>query len=116
MADQQATRWQDWTNVVFGIWLFLSPFILGYSIEGGAAAWNHYILGIAVTVFAIIALYDTQVWEEWINLILGAWLIISPFILGFTEQPAALWNSIILGILIGGDSLWAIQKPRPTLA
>ncbi|HEV8330610.1 MAG TPA: SPW repeat protein [Steroidobacteraceae bacterium] len=30
-------------------------------------------------------------WQDWINVILGAWMVISPWVLGFvtTEQPAA---------------------------
>jgi hypothetical protein len=32
-------------------------------------------------------------------LILGLWLLISPYVLGFVEQPAAYWNAIIVGVL-----------------
>ena len=112
---EQQTRWQDWINVLFGVWLFVSPWVLGFS-HIGAAAWNAYILGVAVFVFAVIALFSPQIWEEWINLILGIWLIISPFILAYAAQhPVAMWNSIIMGILVGGDAFWAaVQPQRPT--
>jgi len=110
-------RWQDWVNLIFGVWLFISPFTLGYQSVGGVAAWNSYILGVAVAVFAIWALSQPRVWEEWVNLVLGIWLIISPFVLGFTGDSAALWNNIILGILVGGDALWAaMQPPRHSVA
>ena len=32
-------RWEDWINFVLGVWLFVSPWILGY-LSVGAAAWN----------------------------------------------------------------------------
>ncbi|HET7035272.1 MAG TPA: SPW repeat protein [Thermomicrobiaceae bacterium] len=35
-----------------------------------------------------------------INLILGLWLIIAPFVLGFSGQTHSEWNSVIIGILV----------------
>lgn len=35
-----------------------------------------------------------------INLILGLWLIIAPFVLGFTVHTHSEWNTIIVGILV----------------
>lgn len=37
---------------------------------------------------------------RWINLILGLWLIVSPFVLGFSSNAYALWNNLIVGILV----------------
>lgn len=36
----------------------------------------------------------------WINFILGLWLIISPFLLGYSDVRPAMWNQIIVGILV----------------
>jgi hypothetical protein len=36
-----------------------------------------------------------------LNIIAGIWLIISPFWMGFWQAPAPLWNTLILGIVIG---------------
>jgi hypothetical protein len=49
-------------------------------------------------VAAIAALAAFQKWEEWVNAALGAWLIVSPFILGFGSVTAALWNQLIVGV------------------
>lgn len=43
--------WQLWTLVVLGIWLIVSPFILGYSNVANAL-WNNIVIGIAVAVIA----------------------------------------------------------------
>ncbi|MFQ5754470.1 MAG: SPW repeat protein [Acidiferrobacterales bacterium] len=106
-------RWQDLVTLVLGVWLFLSPFILQYADAAGMAAWNAYILSIGVVVFAGAALAKPQVWEEWVNLVLGLWLIISPFVLGFYDQTMAAWNHIIVGLLVGGDAVWSILEQRP---
>ncbi|HXG24104.1 MAG TPA: SPW repeat protein [Chthonomonadales bacterium] len=32
-------------------------------------------------------------------LILGLWLLLSPYTLGFADAPAAYWNAVIVGVL-----------------
>lgn len=96
--------------LIFGAWLFFSPFwMVGYTTTGSIAAWNSYVLGVLVFAFAWAALATPRRWEEWIELVLGVWLVISPFILFFykTEFGAA-WNQIVLGILIAIDALWVL--------
>ena len=114
----KAKRWQDWAMLVFGVWLFFSPFFLTYGSLTGIAAWNSYILGAAVAVFAVWALADPQKWEEWVNIVLAVWLILAPFVLSFYQTEAvAAWNQVILGVLIGGDAIWALaQRPTPSHA
>lgn len=36
----------------------------------------------------------------WMNFILGLWLIISPFLLGYSNVRPAMWNQIIIGVLV----------------
>jgi hypothetical protein len=40
-----------------------------------------------------------MVWSNWMNVILGSWLILSPFILGFSSDQAT-WNNLIVGFLV----------------
>lgn len=106
-------RWQDWLSLALGIWLFFSPFILLYAGGvGGVAAWNSYFLGIGIVIFAAGALARPAQWEEWISLALGAWLVVSPWVLGFAGDAAATWNSVIVGLIVGGDAIWAMSRMR----
>lgn len=106
-------RWQDWANVAFGLWLIVSPFVLGYMDTETQAATHSYAIGVAVVVFALAALYRFYRWEEGVNLALGLWLIAAPFVLGFSTVMPAVWNHIVMGILIGADALSVLlQKPR----
>ncbi|HXG20950.1 MAG TPA: SPW repeat protein [Methylomirabilota bacterium] len=34
-----------------------------------------------------------------ISLILGLWLLISPYALGFTEMAGAYWNAVVVGLI-----------------
>jgi hypothetical protein len=104
-------RWQDWVNLILGVWLFFSPSLLGYATGiDGLAAWNAYIIGIGIAVFAVGALARPAQWEEWINFAFGVWLLISPWVLAFSGDQAATWNQIVIGVLVGGDALWAMNQ------
>lgn len=105
-------RWQDWAMLALGIWLLLSPFILQYGDFAGKAALNSYVLGIGLVVFATAALLRPRMWEEWANLALGVWLILSPFALSFEAEAIARWNHIVLGILICADAIWVVVQRR----
>lgn len=36
-------------------------------------------------------------WEDWLGVALGAWLLASPWLLGYAEQSAAAMNALFLG-------------------
>lgn len=36
----------------------------------------------------------------WLNFTLGLWLIISPFLLGYSHVRPAMWNEVIVGFLV----------------
>jgi len=108
-------RWQDWTNVLLGGWLVLAP-LAGVGVTGDAAAINSYVIGSAVVLFAFAAITSAAMWKEYSNLVLGIWLIVAPFALGFTNLAGPMWNQIVAGFAIGGVALAVIlQKSMPTI-
>ena len=52
----------------------------------------------------------------WINLILGIWLVVSPFALGYSSTMAATANDVVLGILFLGCSAWIVAGMRAPIA
>jgi len=104
--DKLAAQWKDGGNLVLGLWLAVSPWVLSYAHEA-VPAWNAHIIGIVIAAAAVSALVAFQKWEEWANAALGAWLIVSPLILGFSTLTAALWNQLIVGALVLGLAGWA---------
>ncbi|MDR9486053.1 MAG: SPW repeat protein [Sediminimonas sp.] len=101
--------WQDDLIAVLGAALFVSPWVLGYAGQM-AAFGNALIVGAIMVVLALAALIDFREWEEWIGIVLGVWLIASPWILGFTGLVAAMWTAVILGVLtlvLAGWSLYS---------
>jgi hypothetical protein len=43
---------------------------------------------------------------NWVQLILGLWIFVSPWILGFSGISTALWSNVIIGALVAIFSLW----------
>lgn len=39
-------------------------------------------------------------WLLWLAVILGVWLVITPWVLQFTADARLLWNNIIVGIVV----------------
>jgi hypothetical protein len=108
----QSKRWQDLGNILLGAWLFISPWILDY-VEGmPPAARNSYLLGLAIVVFAAVAIYIPRVWEEWINIALGIWTIISPWALAFQVEHDIVVNNVIVGVLVTALALWAMTRDK----
>lgn len=105
-------RWQDWVGLILGALLFLSPWIVGFSGAGAAAA-SAWVLGvIAVVLFGVAVSRPDNQWEEWANLVLAVLMLISPFALGFTFMLGAAYTHWFLGALIGLDAIWALVHLR----
>lgn len=51
-------------------------------------------------------------WQDPVNAVLGAWLVLSPWALGFSGNAAALWTFLVVGVLLLAASLGAIFLPR----
>ena len=106
-----ARRWQDRANLVLGAWLLVSPWVLDYVRT--TAAWNAYFLGAGIFVVAVIARYVPKGWEELINTALGVWLVVSPFVLGFTSMETVALHTVVVGILVAALAIWAMWSDKP---
>ncbi len=53
-------------------------------------------------------------WEDWVTLVVGILLIISPFVLGFSDNLTALWTAVIGGAIVAIMALLQLVT-RPTV-
>jgi hypothetical protein len=92
-------------NVIAGIWLIISPFVLGYG--GGDAYWNPIVFGAIVAVVALARLGGAYraTWLAWLNMAIGVWLFVSGFWLASTAR--ASWNEWILGVIVFVLGAWS---------
>jgi hypothetical protein len=103
-------RWQDWANGALGLWMFLSPWILGFDSLMSNAARSAWVLGFAIVVFASLAVYMPKAWEEALNVILGLLLLTSPWSVGYVDTGGATPNGVIVGALVTALAVWAMVK------
>jgi hypothetical protein len=106
--ERTVDTWQDGVNFLLGLALFLSPFVLGFSTES-AAAYNAHIIGALIAIFAIATILTFQAWEEWINAVLGLWLVLAPWVLGFTGHEAAKLTHVLIGVATLVLAVWALR-------
>ena len=77
-----------------------------------AAAWNAWVVGGAVAALAIWAIAMFAEWQDWVTGILGLWVVIAPWVLGFGSFAAAAWNSVIVGLLVLAFAAWELWDVR----
>lgn len=86
-------------NIFLGLCLFLTPLLFGFLGEKVAAA-SAWLTGGLIGFVALIALTDLDEWEECINLTLGLWVIISPWLFGFASVTYAMWSHVVIGLAV----------------
>ncbi len=105
---------QDWINLICGVLLFISPWALRFSGDVMAArtAW---VGGVIIFLMGVAALAQFAEWEEWVALVVGALVVISPWVLRFATIHAAMWTCVVLGILVALSSIseiWTVHHPE----
>lgn len=110
---RSTVKWTSGTNLAAGIWLILAPFILGYTAVTGAL-WNDILIGLAVTGLAWtrVAKPTEREGASWTNVVLGVWLLVAPFALGYAATAAAMWNDIVIGLVVVVLGAWSAVASR----
>lgn len=109
-------------NVVLGIWLIASTYLLGDSLWK-ADRLTTGIFGACIMGWAITRMAMPQPklwWLSFGNVIFGLWVAISPFVLGYHYETSATIANVITGILVAliaaTGFLRSRESPKPALA
>lgn len=95
-------------HALIGVWLFLSPWIIGFAETSRAAAWSAWIVGAALLVSGVMSAFLTERAQEAITLALGAFTLLSPWALSFEGRTGVALNAAIVGLLIAAVALRAL--------
>lgn len=79
-----------------GIWLMAAPAVLG---SHGAAAANDQLIGALVTTFAVVGFGEASRAARFINVPLGAWLLVAPWALS-GASPYGRWSDLAVGVAV----------------
>ena len=121
-AHRTMTLWAHYANLLLGVWLITSPFVLGYlsfdwtpssqvlqiTAERGLAppeirnqwlAASDVISGALIVVFAALSLSGRFGWAQWANTLVGVWLLCAPLV--FWAPSAAVYlNDTFVACLV----------------
>jgi predicted signal transduction protein with EAL and GGDEF domain len=103
--------WQDFVSLYLGAWTFLTPWIVGHP-AGAAVIASYVIAGCMISFFAITGLVVFQPWPECINIVLGIWLLVSPWLLRFASVGSLRWSALVIGALVIICSGFAVSEKR----
>ncbi|MCX2948883.1 SPW repeat domain-containing protein [Lentzea sp. NEAU-D7] len=89
-----------------GIWLVLAPFVLEYvpASSGIGAYWNDLVVGVAIATLAIVRTVapSNVPWFSIVNVALGAWLIVAPFVHEYegANKGVMIGNDLAVGMVV----------------
>lgn len=87
----------DLYNLVLAIFLLIPPWLFARANQ--TAAIDLRLSGAAIAILSLAAIVAFSKWKEWVNLLLGFWLIVSPWLLGFAHTRA-MHISIAAGAVV----------------
>ena len=84
--------WEDWFGMLLGVLIVVSPWFPiqasqeAVDAERSAMILNTFVVGMLVFGLAQLEYVALQRWEEVGEIVLGLWLIASPFVFGYSDD------------------------------
>jgi nucleoside-diphosphate-sugar epimerase len=97
--ELRANRWAHLANVGLGTWLVTQPPLIGVAEPGLRGA--ELVLGVAVMIFAALALSWRLQWSRWVCAALGALVMAAPFLFSTANAAAYLSDTLVGGLIFG---------------
>jgi hypothetical protein len=110
MSFSLPKEWQDWLNLVLGIWICVSPWALNFT-DNASATRIAVAVGFLIIVSEVFTFWALRSLEEWINVLLGAWLIISAWLLDISPSITKI-DFIVSGVAVVLLAVYEIWDAR----
>ena len=118
MVQQRSALWDILAAlcIPLGAWLVASPYILDFSLYD-ALRLNCTFVGGSILSLAIaqLALSPGLRWLGWLNVVLGLWIAVMPFVYGVTFLAGATASSaatgLVVAVLAAASVLGARRQP-----
>jgi SPW repeat len=103
--------WEDWCSLGLGLLILLSPMIAQTS-ESPYMALNAVVIGLLLMLFGWSELMLIEAWEEYLELVLGLWLVASPWVFGYSHLPLLTAAHIVLGGAVAALAVLELWQDR----
>ena len=110
MSFSLPKEWQDWINLVLGIWICVSPWTLNFT-DDASATRIAVAVGFLIIVSEVFTFWALRSLEEWINVLLGAWLVISAWLLDISASIMKI-DFIVSGVAVVLLAVYEIWDAR----
>ena len=101
--------WEDWVGMLIGVLIGISPWLADQQTDP-VVMWNAVLVGALVLVLAQLEYVSLQRWEEIGEIVLGLWLVASPFIFGYAEGGQLRYWHFILGAITALLTTWELWQ------
>lgn len=91
--------WEDWAGMTLGVLVLFSPWVMEQS-SNSTAVTNASLAGIALILLAGLEMMRLYRWHEVATLLVGAWLFISPSVLGYATVHPLSTVHVALGAIV----------------
>jgi hypothetical protein len=99
----------DVYSLALAIFLLVSPWLFAYA--NNVVRLDFWATGALIALVSAAAIAAFSEWEEWLNLVLGIWLVSAPWLLGHTHTRA-MHVSVGTGLVVvylAGLRLWLMH-------
>lgn len=107
--------WEDWASMAVGGLILISAWAtlggLGYATLSAVLVGCLVIMAAWLEV-AWLEFMMPQIWEEWVELVLGLWLVASPWVFGYSQLIVPTVIHIVLGGLVAVLALLELWQDR----
>lgn len=107
----QLKHWQDPVNAMLGAWLVISAWVLGFE-QDMTVLGNQVIVGALLIAAGLGAIFLPRAWEEWTEAGLGLWMVLSPWLLGYSALQTATWNAVATGLVVLALAMWVLVTDK----
>ena len=103
---EQVKRWQYWVELVLGLVLMESPWILGGS-STLAVPWSSLVGGAAISIVAACSICPPERGPvDWANVPVGVGVAAAPILFGFWGMTDVARFDIVVGLAVAALAAW----------
>ncbi len=119
MAQTPTAQFVEGLTLLAGLYLTISPWVVGFQAGAGDLRVNDLICGAMVALLAIgyASAYGRTHGLSWVTPVIGAWAVVAPWVvLGSNVDAGTIISNVICGglIVILGIVTTAMAGRRPT--
>ncbi|QNE78337.1 hypothetical protein F0344_30340 [Streptomyces finlayi] len=105
--------------LLVGLYCAVSPWVLHFTASQPALVAHNLVLGIAIAVLALgfTVMPERMYGLSWAICAIGAWLIVSTWIVGTSPDAGVIFNNVIVGgltVLLGMACAGMVMKSKKT--